>query len=168
MLADFGFSCITTAPVEMPEDEGILSFMAPELLLPTKFGLEKGAPSKEADIYALGMTTYQVLTGERPFLPRRKTVIIHAVISGERPAKPENAVGIGMTEVVWDLLRECWSEDRTTRPNILDILRRLCDITGERLLTLQSRWSGFGPILLITVIPILQVLAEGLSWNSGH
>lgn len=133
MLSDFGSSRITTTTAEMSgEEQGAPSFMAPELLLPTKFGLENGAPSKEADIYALGITAYQVLTGKRPFLPRRNAGIMRAVISGERPAKPENAEGIGMTEAVWDFLRECWREDRTARPNILDALRKLCDITGKR------------------------------------
>jgi len=37
-----------------------------------------------------------------------------------------------MTDVLWDLLKECWREDRTMRPNIRDAQRRLCDIVGER------------------------------------
>jgi hypothetical protein len=40
---------------------GTTSFMAPQLLVPSKFGLEKCTPTKEADIYAMGMTLYQVL-----------------------------------------------------------------------------------------------------------
>ena len=105
--------------------------MAPELLFSTKFGLEKGVPSKEADVYALGMAVYQVLTGKWPFFPMREGEVTHAVISGERPSKPENAEGIGMTEAVWDLLRECWKEDRMKRPNISDILKRFCAIADE-------------------------------------
>ena len=105
--------------------------MAPELLLPTMFGLQKGVPSQEGDIYALGMTVYQVLTGKWPFFPRREGEVVHAVISGERPPKPENAEEIGMTEILWDLLRECWKEDRTTRPAITKVLDTFCEITGE-------------------------------------
>ena len=105
--------------------------MAPELLFSAKFGLDKGVPSKEADIYALGMTVYQVLTDKWPFFPRREAEITHAVISGERPPKPENSESIGITEAVWDLLRECWREDRATRPNILNVLGRFRSITGE-------------------------------------
>ena len=133
MLTDFRFSRVTTVHMEMSsEEQDTPSFMAPELLHPTKFGLDKGVPSKEADIYAFGMTAFQVLTSKRPFLSRRKAVIIHAAITGERPAKPENVEGMGMAEIVWDLLSECWREDRTTRPNSLDILKKLCDITGKR------------------------------------
>jgi serine/threonine protein kinase len=128
------------------EEQGTTSFMAPELLLSTKFGLDKGVPSKEADIYALGMTVYQVLTGRWPFYPRREAEVMHAVISGERPSKPENAEKIGITEVVWDLLRECWREDRATRPNISDVLGRFCDITGEGR-TIDSVIETVGPRL---------------------
>jgi len=106
--------------------------MAPELILPEKFGFEKGVPSKEADIHALGMTVYQVLTGKWPFYPKREAEVMHAVISGERPPKPENAEEIEMTEVVWELLVECWREDRTKRPNISEILGRFCGIIWER------------------------------------
>ena len=104
--------------------------MAPELLIPTKFGLLKGIPSKEADIYALGMTIYQVLTGKLPFLQRRKARVIHAVMLGERPAKPENAEEIGMTDVVWDLLRGCWGEERAARPIVTEVLKKFYEITS--------------------------------------
>ena len=80
----------------------------------------------------------------------REARIIHAVISGERPAKPENAKQIGMIDTVWDLLRECWREDRTKRPNISAVLRRFCDITHESK-TSDSKIEMAGPRLDITV-----------------
>ena len=116
--------------------------MAPELLLPADFGLDKGIPSKEADVYALGMTVYQVLTDKWPFFPRREAEVIHAVISGERPPKPENGEEIGMTEVLWDLLRGCWKEDRTARPTIAEVVKRFCEITSSGKTT-DSALEGF-------------------------
>jgi hypothetical protein len=44
-------------------DGGTTSFMAPERLVPSQFGLDdRGSPTKEADIYAMAMVIYQVLT----------------------------------------------------------------------------------------------------------
>jgi hypothetical protein len=45
---------------------GITPFMAPELLVPSKFGLDRCAPSKEGDIYAMAMVIYQVYTTRCP------------------------------------------------------------------------------------------------------
>ena len=133
ILADLGLTRVTTIQELMfGGEKGTAAFTAPELLLPAKFGLEKGIPSKEADIYALGMTVYRVLTGERPFFPKMETEIVHAVMSGERPPKPGNAEAIGMTDAVWDLLKESWREDKIERPGISKILGTFCDITGER------------------------------------
>ena len=117
------------------EEQGTVPFMAPELLHPARYGLEKGVTSKEADVYALGMTVHQVLTGQWPFFPKREEEIMLAVLSGDRPSKPENAEAIGMTDAVLSLLEECWKEDRSMRPDISNILGRFCAITGERITT---------------------------------
>ena len=133
MLADLGFTRVVSISAEMPDDErGTVPFMAPELLVPAKFGLEKEVPSKEADIYALGMTVYHVLTGKWPFFPKRDTEIVYAVMLGERPPKPEDAEELGMTGAMWDLLEDTWREERTERPEISTILGAFCNITGER------------------------------------
>ena len=58
-----------------------------------------------------------------------------AVLSGDRPSKPENAEAIGMTDAVLSLLEECWKEDRSMRPDISNILGRFCAITEERITT---------------------------------
>ena len=44
------------------ESGGTTFFMPPEHLVPSRFGLDKFVPSKEADIYAMGMVIYQVRT----------------------------------------------------------------------------------------------------------
>ena len=74
VLVDFGFTRVTAI------SQDTTSFVAPELLLSTKFDPEKGISSKEVDIYVLGMTVYQVLMGKYPFFPMRKAEVMHAVI----------------------------------------------------------------------------------------
>ena len=74
-LADFGLAAIvnestskTTAVVG--KSQGTIRWMAPELLYPDMFEftgrLEKQLPSKDTDIYAIGMTILEV--GARPCL----------------------------------------------------------------------------------------------------
>jgi len=76
-LADFGLTAIldkTTAMTTLTggEFKGTSRWMAPELILPEEFGfidkLEKKLPSKETDIYAIGMTILEVSV--RPFPSR--------------------------------------------------------------------------------------------------
>ena len=65
-LADFGSVTFVHDPSLDMESEsemvgGSVPFMAPEILLPSKFGFDKCIPTKESDIYAMGMVIYQVL-----------------------------------------------------------------------------------------------------------
>ena len=69
---DFGFMTIVHDPsLEMESSKsevggGTTSFMAPELLVPSRFGLDRCMPTKEADIYAMAMAIYQVSTTRFP------------------------------------------------------------------------------------------------------
>ena len=99
-LADFGLS--TLAPNAGGETATITAggtplYMAPELLCPTEFGTKGGRPTQPADIYALGMVIYEVLTGSQPFYEKNWQVyeVTYHVVCGARPAKPDNAEDIG-------------------------------------------------------------------------
>lgn len=49
---------------------GTMTFMAPELLTPSSYGLQSAAPTREADVYAFGLVIFQVLALNRnPLLP---------------------------------------------------------------------------------------------------
>ena len=124
MPADFSFIHTKPFSVKMSSEEpGTMTFMAPELLPPTRFGLEKGVPSKEASIHALSMTV--VLAGQWPFYPKKEVEVMCAMICGERPPEPENAEEIWITKVVWDLLRECWRSVRILQCRT-DMAQREC------------------------------------------
>ena len=97
--------------------------MAPELLLPTKFGLCNTRVSKQADVYAFGMVVYEVLTGCPPFGKegRRSAEVTMRVIEGKRPSKPENAEDTGFDGGTWKLVQQCWNGNRDKRPTVEDI-----------------------------------------------
>ena len=48
-----------------------------------------------------------------------------AILEGDRPEKPENAMRLGFTESLWETVEKCWVEDWSARPDVNDILSRL-------------------------------------------
>lgn len=117
---------------------GTIPFMAPELLVPSRFGLDKCTPSKETDIYAMGMVIHQVrtarfltytltdspvqvLTGEQPFGKLTMSEVVFKVLGGEKPSKPANALELGLSDSIWKLLEGCWHTERTLRPSVKEV-----------------------------------------------
>ena len=45
-----------------------------------------------------------------------------AILKGDRPEKPENAMDLGFTEALWETVEKCWVEDRSARPDVKEIL----------------------------------------------
>jgi len=132
-LADFGLSTLTpSASGEMTTitSGGTPLYMAPELFYPEKFGKAKSRPTQPADIYALGMVIYEVLTGLDPFYDQTfgPYEIVHHVLSGKRPTKPDAAENIGFGNGTWELVKECWGKIPTRRPTIGRVLAHLARV----------------------------------------
>ena len=68
------------------------------------------------------LTTFQVLTGLRPFHHIAACTPVPAIMRGERPRKPLDAESLGFSETLWDLVRLCWSETSSTRPTAQRLL----------------------------------------------
>ncbi|KAF9646427.1 kinase-like protein, partial [Thelephora ganbajun] len=129
-LADFGLSTLTpSAPggTTTITAGGTPRYMAPELLNPEKFGKTNSRPTKPADIYALGMVIYEVLTGLDPFYDQNPVVyqLAYRVVDGARPTKPSNTEEIGFGSGTWELVKECWKPRSTKRPTIEQVLAHL-------------------------------------------
>ena len=89
--------------------------MGPELLAPEMFGLKKSRPTKESDCYALGITIYEVLSGQIPFAPSKSSVVIRKITSGERPERPQGDDGRYFTDGVWRVVQRCWEHQPRDR-----------------------------------------------------
>ena len=118
-------------------------YTAPELLNPSGFGLEDSIPTRESDIYAFGMVTYQVrsahlvsitttedsikvTTGLQPFPRTNDEAIVRNIVTGERPCHPPGP-NEWVPDIVWDFILRCWGLSRDGRPDVDCILNILND-----------------------------------------
>src|SRR5690242_12316804 len=102
---------------------GTLQYMSPEQLQ----GKEADGRS---DIFAFGLTFYEMLTGHRAFDGDNAASVISAIMTAEPPALPELALPRALDRV----LRMCIAKDRDERWQSASDVRRalqLVDITPE-------------------------------------
>lgn len=68
---------------------------------------------------------HQVLTDSSPYGSARDGVIIIKVVKGERPPRPQNARWL--QDPIWNMIQECWSEQRELRWNMCAVHRQFSD-----------------------------------------
>ena len=140
-LADFGLLTIVSdtnllSSVSFMQG-GTHRWMSPELLDPESCGPKAGCPTKRSDCYALGMVIYEVLSGKIPFSQYRGFAVIGKVIKGERPRRPEGAIGTWFTDEIWGVVENCWEHIPHDRPRIGDVLQCLENASRSRIPTSQ-------------------------------
>ncbi|CAE6422254.1 unnamed protein product [Rhizoctonia solani] len=111
-----------------------LRWAAPELLG------DDGPKSASADVYALGMTILEVITGKQPFEHiRGDLAVIGALSRGENPRRPESEISKASSQgdKLWDLLQLCWKAAPQDRPSAEDVVDVLSLLTPEGLRTHQ-------------------------------
>jgi serine/threonine protein kinase len=128
-LAGFDHMTITSDTQEPKAAYGEIwdapEFKPPEYFEPKVFGLKYWVPTKAADIYAFGMTIFQVLTGETPFRSVRPAELGASVVKGLRPTKPDNAPDIRFSDLLWDFVQLCWDPDMKKRPSANEVMKYL-------------------------------------------
>ncbi|QRV92728.1 Tyrosine kinase domain protein [Ceratobasidium sp. AG-Ba] len=122
-LTDFGNTLLKKYTIEFTGkgDASPLSmrWSAPELL-------EGSPPAEKADIYALGMTFLQIVTGEVPFSELGKDVaVMLAIMKSKTPRRPESLDQIPARkgEVLWETINKCWRLDASERPSADEVER---------------------------------------------
>ena len=64
----------------------------------------------------------KVFTGRPPFSELTTAVIISKVMDGQRPARPQEAQELGLTDLMWDITVRCWHQDPVQRPKMTKVV----------------------------------------------
>ncbi|KAI5116585.1 hypothetical protein M0805_009228 [Coniferiporia weirii] len=144
LLADFGVSRILIESETIDTKStlrGSVRWMAIELFdssLPRDFEAKKNrriperskqVHTEQADVWAFGMTVYELLTMLRPYhlLPNDFQVMF-AIIQGQLPSLPEYFITGTATPTelaLWDLCRKCWHKNPSLRPTMVEVNHEL-------------------------------------------
>ncbi|KAF8597274.1 kinase-like protein [Ceratobasidium sp. AG-I] len=113
-LTDFGLTIMHELHVRFSTTEpggGTYRWMAPEL------GQDESSRSKEADIYALGMTMLQLFTGQIPFPEIRSDMVIinEVMMGGRKPECPLDLIQTPRDQLLWNVFASCWVREPAHR-----------------------------------------------------
>ncbi|KAG9076409.1 hypothetical protein FS749_011816 [Ceratobasidium sp. UAMH 11750] len=129
MLADFGNAILRdrTLLFTVTTMKASLSprWAAPEILEGSSLC------SMEADVYALGMTILETITGNVPYFGKGDHAVMFAVgVKQELPARPEDTIPSDskLGDALWSLLVSCWlrqPEKRPTAGKVAGVMRTI-------------------------------------------
>ncbi|KAG9087072.1 hypothetical protein FRC06_002750 [Ceratobasidium sp. 370] len=106
----------------------ISKFMAPELLHGATYSIP-------ADVYALGMTILETITGTVPFSGRNNIAVLAAVMTRKTPARPEDDIPSNSQhgDILWSLLKKCWNPEPAERPSAAQVAEVMRGINKQGL-----------------------------------
>lgn len=147
--------------------------MAPELLDPPGFGMKDGNPTKECDIYAFGVVTYQVsrlcfilgaitegstqvITGKQPFPTANIGRVICNIVTGNRPTRPSGS-NEWLLDDVWRLISRSWSPSWNDRPHAIFAMNVLVDAADA----VEGSWEADLAVFLSVCMTGIEAKPEG-------
>ncbi|KAI8833166.1 hypothetical protein BJ741DRAFT_551463 [Chytriomyces cf. hyalinus JEL632] len=133
-VADFGFAALkrystTKTSAGAAQFGGTLRWMSPERL-------QGGKLSSPVDVYAFGMTCYEILTlGEVPFTDTPDALlyqhIVHSHIRPELPEPVEDTCFSKSGPKLVNLMESCWTPDPLSRPTFAGVSITTKSILGN-------------------------------------
>ncbi len=109
-ILDFGVAARTIghATTGVPTLAGTLPYMAPEVL-------RGESPDTRADVWALGVMLYELLTGRRPFVGPTDASVLYAILE-QQPAPLERFDGAAIPAPIAQLITDLLQKAPSSRP----------------------------------------------------
>ena len=147
-LSDYGLMPIQSNHTFMiaatPGAVGISRWLAPELINPPrKKEYRQPAGTEEADIFAFGMLTLEVFTGELPYGSARHETAILMIARGRRPEKPQGIESRGFTPEIWKHIQKCWDQNPAKRPSVDSLVAAWCEFYSQERCVARSTVSYY-------------------------
>ncbi|KAF8598864.1 WD40 repeat-like protein [Ceratobasidium sp. AG-I] len=144
-LSDFDHSILFESSLQFSATTnlggGTLRWMAPELLISSAESDEdvsrgendvRVTRTKETDVYALGMTILETITGKVPYEEHKSDWAIYRAIDRKRtPVRPD-CFSVSGEDRTWAILLRCWQHEPGMRPDAEWVARSLQSLLAER------------------------------------
>ncbi|CUA71523.1 Ephrin type-A receptor 4 [Rhizoctonia solani] len=120
-LTDFGNASLKEYSLQFTTTANTLNisprWTAPEIVL------GDAGHSVEADVYAVGMTILEILTGAVPYAGFSDVTVFGKVMNGIHPSRPEHCIPSGNSQAnfLWALLMNCWAPSPRERPSAANV-----------------------------------------------
>lgn len=170
-ITDFGLakSMVETAELTQPGDVGgTLKYMAPEFA--------RGQCDFRSDIYGLGVTMYEILTGRSPFRESNPAQLLKEIVSGYKPLAPRQidpSIPVDLQTICLKSMQREPSARYQTSAELAEDLQRFLQnepILARRAGVLKklSLWAKRNPLFaaLTVLVGLLTVgMLAGLSYG---
>lgn len=124
-ICDYGlsrcFPYLLTKSIQLITEgkNGSPIYVAPEMLANPE---EQYGP--QVDVYAFGIITYEVITKKEPYFELGDSISIEELVDKiKNDYRPQNIEGI--SEKMWELITQCWSQNVQERPSFEEIYSKL-------------------------------------------
>ncbi|KAF8602349.1 kinase-like protein [Ceratobasidium sp. AG-I] len=100
----------------------------------------EGTFSVHADIFALGMTILEIITGSVPYAQMNDYGVMYAIAEGQMPTRPEDRIPTSSQtgDLLWSILIRCWSPVPELRLVASDARNLMATLKPEGLLATSS------------------------------
>ena len=156
-LIDFGIAKVQTSGYDIKTETvaivGTVNYVAPEQLM--------GKACPQSDVYALGVVSYEMLTGRRPFEPETPFQLYELQKAGK--ATPPSNLGRGIPRGAWNAIRRALSfkpQDRQSSP-------RVFAAEFQSLRNGRPTRRAFGIVSIAAALILLLTAAGWLLWDRG-